>query len=100
MSLRIPRLFTSALTAGLVTCIFISTAAVAQKSSSSSSNSNSTSNDQRIQHVETGIVSIPMGTGQPPLQFDLQQLMKALKREPRRRSRRKRCFRPAPSASP
>jgi CubicO group peptidase (beta-lactamase class C family) len=75
MSLRIPRLFTSALTAGLVTCIFVGTAAVAQKSSSSSSNS--TSNEQRIQHVETGLVSIPMGTGQP-LQFNLQQLMKAL----------------------
>ena len=73
MSLRIPRLFTSALTAGLVICIVIGTTAVAQKSSSSIS----TSNDQHIQHVETGIVSIPMGTGQP-LQFNLQQLMKAL----------------------
>ena len=35
--------------------------------------------EERIRHVETGLVSIPMGEGQAPLQFNLQPLMEALK---------------------
>ena len=35
--------------------------------------------EERIRHVEAGLVSIPMGEGQAPLQFNLQQLMGALK---------------------
>ncbi len=36
------------------------------------------SSDARIQSVENKLVSIPMSGGQPPLQFNLQQLMDAL----------------------
>lgn len=74
MSLRIPRSFTSAASVVLTTVVFLTATAVAQKNSPSNSNSN----DQHIQRVETALVSIPMGAGQPPLQFNLQQLMKAL----------------------
>src|SRR5271167_133865 len=44
----------------------------AQKTSSSAI-------EERIHRVETGIVSIPLDGGQAPLQFNLQQLMEALK---------------------
>jgi len=70
MPLRIPRPFTSAITVALAIGALVGTRAVAQKSSPST--------DQRIQLVEANLVSIPMSGGQPPLQFNLQQLMSAL----------------------
>jgi CubicO group peptidase (beta-lactamase class C family) len=70
MPLRIPPPFTSAITVALTIGAFAATGAVAQKSSAST--------DQSIQRVEANLVSIPMSGGQPPLQFNLQQLMNAL----------------------
>src|SRR5215469_1385137 len=70
MPLHIPRPFTFVLTIALSIAALVGTCVVAQKSSPSA--------DQRIQRVEANLVSIPMGGGQPPLQFNLQQLMKAL----------------------
>ena len=40
---------------------------------------NSSANEERIRRVENGIPPIPLGPGQPPLQFTLQQLMEAFK---------------------
>src|SRR5664280_970204 len=70
MPLHIPRPFTSAITVALAIGALVGTRAVAQKSSPST--------DQRIERVEANLVSIPMSGGQPPLQFNLQQLMNAL----------------------
>jgi CubicO group peptidase (beta-lactamase class C family) len=70
MPLHIPRPSTFALTVALATGALVGTHAVAQKSSPST--------DQRVQRVEANLVSIPMSGGQPPLQFNLQQLMNAL----------------------
>ena len=70
MSLRIPLPSTFALTVALVIGALAGTGAVAQKGSAST--------DQHIQRVEATLVSIPMSGGQPPLQFNLQQVMSAL----------------------
>jgi len=70
MSLRVSRPFLSAVTIALASGLLLAMPAIAQKSSPS--------NDQRIQRVEANLVSIPMSAGQP-LQFNLQQLMDALK---------------------
>ena len=51
--------------------LLASLCAFAQKNSASAT-------DARIQRVETDLVSIPMSGSQPPLQYNLQQLMKAL----------------------
>lgn len=70
MSLRIPRPFTFPMTVALAIAALAGGRAVAQKSPPPA--------DQRIQRVEANLISIPMSGGQPPLQFNLQQLMKAL----------------------
>jgi CubicO group peptidase (beta-lactamase class C family) len=70
MPLQVPRPFTSAITIALAIGTLAGTGAVAQKSSAST--------DQRIQRVEANLASIPMSGGQPPLQFNLRQMMNAL----------------------
>jgi CubicO group peptidase (beta-lactamase class C family) len=76
MSLRLPRLITSVIAAALSIAMLLGAPAVAQKSSPT--NASPPSNTERIQRIEANLVSIPMSGDQPPLQFNLSQLMKAL----------------------
>src|SRR5271165_154672 len=62
-----------------ISCLILAAFAISLPAQNVGQKTSSVTLEERIRRVENNLPPIPLGTGQPPLQFTLQQLMQTLK---------------------